>query len=171
MSKRKRRRTRTPCGWSLAMLLNGKAASCEHENWTRLRALEQTPQRVRTESRRESSSSSIEAVSREMEEPRTHAQWGWRTRSHDREMEHTLRQRETDSGRSTNTSIRSAFHHVSAQRARSSPCPHKVATHLSLRASHHLGGLHSEDPFFACAATTKGDFRSPSLSVGVTSTA
>ena len=74
-SRTQRRPTRTLCGWSLAMLLNGKAASCEHENWTRLRALEKTPQRVRTESRRESSSSSIEAVSREMEESRTHAQW------------------------------------------------------------------------------------------------
>ena len=152
-----RRRTRTPCGWSLAMLLNGNAANCEHENWTRLRALEETPQRVRTESRRESSSS-IEAVSREMEEPRTHAQWDggpdltiakWSTHC-DRERQTLADQRiQVSDPRSPSerTEVLTFMVPVRSLLARSSPCPHKVATHLSLRASHHLGGLHSEDPF------------------------
>ena len=181
-SRTQRRRTRTLCGWSLAMLLNGKAASCEHENWTRLRALEETPQRVRTESRRESSSSSIEAVSREMEEPRTHAQWDggpdltiakWSTHC-DRERQTLADQRKQVSD-PRSPCERTEGHHVHGT-SEVPPCEELTLSAQSRHASFFegvppFGWSPLRRSFFACAATTKGDFRSPSLCVGVTSTA
>ena len=149
-SRTQRRPTRTLRGWSLAMLLNGKAASCEHDNWTRLRALEQTSQRVRTKSRRESSSSSsIEAVSREM-----HAQW-------DGGPDLTIAKWSTHCDRERQT-LADQRKQVSDPR---SPCERTEGEELTLSAqSRHAFFFEGVPPFgwsplrrsfFACAATTK----------------